>query len=147
MATVTKGLEGVIASETRIGDVRGDIGQLIYGGYDINELAGKVCFEEVVFLLWEGRLPNRKELQSLQDELKAARPLPHAVVTMLKSLPKEAPPMHVLRTGASLLGALDPEADLNTPEANRRKALQLVAQLPCIVAKWNRVRREHEIVP
>src|SRR5213593_1570587 len=107
MATVARGLEGIIAAPTRIGDVRGERGQLIYCGYDINDLAGKVCFEEVVFLLWEGRLPNREELQSLQDELKAARPLPHAVVEMLKLMPKTAAPMNVLRTGVSMLGALD----------------------------------------
>src|SRR5206468_335663 len=99
----------------------GDIGQLIYCGYDINELAGKVCFEEVVFLLWEGRLPDRKELEALQAELIAARPLPIAVVDMMRSLPKDAKPMHVLRTAVSMLGALDPDADLNTPEDNRRK--------------------------
>ena len=146
MATVTKGLEGVIASATRIGDVRGDIGELIYAGYDINELAGKVCFEEVVFLLWNLRLPNRKELETLQDELKASRMLPHAVVELMKTLPKNAPPMHVLRTAVSMLGALDPEADLNTPEANRRRALQLVAQFPGIVAKWHRIRQGLPIV-
>src|SRR5437773_3766778 len=146
MATVARGLEGIIAAPTRIGDVRGDIGELVYAGYDINELAGKVCFEEVVFLLWNLRLPNRKELETLQDELKASRMLPHAVVEMLKTLPKDAPPMHVLRTAVSMLGALDPEADLNTPEANRRRAGQLVAQLPGIVAKWHRIRQGLPIV-
>ncbi len=140
MTTVAKGLEGVVASTTRIGDVRGDVGELVYRGYNINELAGKVCFEEVVFLLWEDRLPNRAELQALQDELIAARPLPHAVVEMLKLLPKNAAPMNVLRTGVSMLGALDPEAELNTPEANRQKAIQLTAQLPVIVAKFHRIR-------
>ena len=109
MATVAKGLEGIIVSATRIGDVRGDIGELIYAGYDINELAGKVCFEEVVFLLWNGRLPNRGELQAIQADLIAARPLPNSVVEMLKSLSKDAKPMNVLRTAVSMLGALDPE--------------------------------------
>src|SRR5437762_3225486 len=69
MPVVSKGLEGIAVAQTRIGDVRGDVGQLIYYGYDINELAGKVCFEEVIHLLWEGRLPNRKELEQLGDEL------------------------------------------------------------------------------
>lgn len=147
MTAVTKGLEGIVAAATRIGDVRGDIGELIYCGYNINELAGKVCFEEVVHLLWNGRLPNRKELQALQNELIAARPLPIAVVDMLKSLPKDSKPMHVLRTTVSMLGALDPEADLNTPEANRRKAIQLTAQLPVIIAKFHRIRQGKPIVP
>ena len=147
MTIVAKGLEGIAVAQTRIGDVRGDIGQLIYCGYDINELAGKVCFEEVVHLLWEGRLPNRKELQALQNELIAARPLPNAVVEMMKALPKDAKPMHVLRTAISMLGALDPDADLNTPADNRRKAVQLTAQFPVVVAKWNRIRQGLPIVP
>ena len=146
MTIIAKGLEGIAVGQTRIGEVRGDVGQLIYCGYDINELAGKVCFEEVVYLLWNGRLPNRKELEQLQGELIAARPLPKAVVDMLRLLPKEAPPMHVLRTAVSMLGTLDSEADLNTPEANRRKALQLVAQFPVIVAKFHRIRQGLPIV-
>jgi citrate synthase len=146
MTIISKGLEGIAVAQTRIGDVRGDIGQLIYSGYDINELAGKVCFEEVVHLLWEGRLPNRRELEQLQGELVAARPLAKAVVDMLRLLPKDAPPMHVLRTAVSMLGALDPEADLNTPETNRRKAVQLVAQLPVIIAKFHRIRQGLPIV-
>jgi len=147
MAVVSKGLEGITVAQTRIGDVRGDIGQLIYCGYDINELAGKVCFEEVIFLLWEGRLPNRKELEQLNGELIAARPLPKAVVDLLRLVPKEAPPMHVIRTAVSMLGALDPEADLNTPEANRRKGMQLISQLPVIIAKFHRIRQGKETVP
>jgi citrate synthase len=146
MTTISKGLEGVIASTTRIGDVRGDKGELIYAGYDINELAGKVCYEEVVFLLWNLRLPKRAELEALQNELKMARMLPNAAVEMMKLLPKHAPPMHVLRTAVSMLGALDREADVNTPEANRQRAVQLVAQLPAIVAKWHRIRQDRPIV-
>ena len=88
MPVVSKGLEGIAVAQTRIGDVRGDIGQLIYYGYDINELAGKVCFEEVIHLLWEGRLPNRNELEQLESELIAARPLPKAVVDLLHLVPK-----------------------------------------------------------
>ena len=71
MPVISRGLEGVIAAETAVGDVRGDIGQLIYRGYDINELAGKVSFEEVVFLLWHGRLPNSSQLQELTTALRA----------------------------------------------------------------------------
>jgi citrate synthase len=147
MTIVSKGLEGIAVAQTRIGDVRGDIGQLIYSGYDINELAGKVCFEEVVYLLWEGRLPNRKELEQLQSELIASRPLPKAVVDLLRLVPKDAAPMHVLRTTVSMLGTLDPEADLNTPQVNRRKAIQLVAQFPAMVAKFHRIRQGLPIVP
>ncbi|HVM63173.1 MAG TPA: citrate synthase [Verrucomicrobiae bacterium] len=147
MTVVSKGLEGIAVAQTHIGDVRGDIGQLIYRGYDINELAGKVSFEEVVYLLWEGRLPNRKELEQLSGQLIAARPLPKAVIDFLHLVPKDASPMHVFRTAVSMLGALDPQADLNTPEVNRRKAVQLVAQFPSIVAQFHRIRTGKEIVP
>ena len=71
MAVISRGLEGIIAAETRIGDVRGDIGQLIYCGYDINELAGKVSYEEVVHLLWHNRLPTAHELDKLTTALRA----------------------------------------------------------------------------
>src|SRR5450432_3836933 len=73
MAVISRGLEGIIAAETRIGDVRGDIGQLIYCGYDINELAGKVSYEEVVHLLWHNRLPTARELDKLTTALRAHR--------------------------------------------------------------------------
>jgi citrate synthase len=146
MTVVSKGLEGIAVAQTRIGDVRGDIGQLIYRGYDINKLAGKVSFEEVIYLLWEGRLPNRKELKQLEGELIASRPLPKAAVDLLRLFPKDAPPMHVLRTVVSMFGALDPEADLNTPQANRRKAVQLTARLPVVTAYFHRIRSGKEPV-
>ena len=62
--TVARGLEGVVANSTRLSDVVGDKGQLIYCGYDINELAGKVSYKEVIYLLWKGKLPNRRELDA-----------------------------------------------------------------------------------
>src|SRR5256712_12967257 len=84
VATPAKGLEGVIAATTRLSDVRGDIGQLIYCGYDINELAGKVTFEEVVHLLHHDHLPNRQELDELKGLLAAKRELPKGVVSIIK---------------------------------------------------------------
>ena len=146
MTVLSKGLEGIAVAETQIGDVRGDIGQLIYQGYDINKLAGKVSFEEVIHLLWEGRLPNRKELKQLENELIASRPLPKAAVDLLHLFPRNAPPMHVLRTVVSMLGTLDSEADLNTPQANHRKAVQLTARLPVITAYFHRIRSGKELV-
>src|SRR5687767_7738795 len=109
--THAKGLEGIIAAETRLSDVRGEEGVLIYAGFDINELAGKVTFEETIHLLHENRLPNRNELSALKRTLAGYRPLPPKVVDLLRALPKETPPMHALRTGISALGCLDPQAD------------------------------------
>src|SRR5207244_3146062 len=103
-ANVSKGLEGIVAARTTLSDVRGDVGQLIYRGYDINELAGKVSYEEVVYLLHYGHLPNRKELAELKVTLAGNRDLPKGVIDMLKSLPKDTPPMHAIRTGISALG-------------------------------------------
>src|ERR1051326_2741611 len=96
--TPAKGLEGVVAASTRLSDVRGDIGQLIYCGYDINELAGKVTFEEVVHLLHHDHLPNAKELDELKSLLAFKRELPRGVVDIIKKFPKDTPPMHAIRT-------------------------------------------------
>lgn len=139
-----RGLEGVVAAETRLSDVKGDIGDLIYCGYNIDELAGQVSFEEVVYLLHQKRLPNRAELEALKRELGGFRDLPGKLIDILRLLPKETPPMHVLRTGVSALGCLDPEADDDQPEAQRRKAMKLIAQVPVITATWHRLRTGRE---
>jgi citrate synthase len=98
MSQISKGLEGIIANETRLSDVRGQEGQLIYCGYDINELAGKASFEEVVYLLWHDRLPNRIELDELKQQLAGERQLPDQVVEFIKTSPSTALPIDVLRT-------------------------------------------------
>src|SRR5213076_2414323 len=85
--THPRGLEGIVAADTRLSDVRGEEGVLIYAGYNINELAGNVCFEEVVHLLHENRLPNRAELAALKRTLASSRTLPGKVVDILRALP------------------------------------------------------------
>ncbi|MDP9291821.1 MAG: citrate synthase, partial [Verrucomicrobiota bacterium] len=104
MPVISRGLEGIIAAETCIGDVRGQEGQLIYRGYDINELAGNVSYEEVVHLLWHGRLPTKRELGNLTTALRAERELPQGVINFLKSAPKTAAPIDIMRTVVSMLG-------------------------------------------
>src|SRR4051812_35407005 len=104
MALISRGLEGVIAAETCVGDVRGAEGQLIYRGYDINELAGHVTYEEVVYLLWHGNLPNRAELNTLTTALRAERELPQGVIDFLSAAPKTAAPIDIMRTAVSMLG-------------------------------------------
>ena len=137
----SKGLEGIIAAHTRLSDVRGDIGQLIYCGYDINELAGQVSYEEVVHLLYHNHLPNAKELADLKAVLSGYRGLPQGVIDMLTSLPKDCPPMHAIRTGVSALGCYDTTADDDNMDAQRRKALRLIAQIPVITAYFHRSRQ------
>lgn len=137
-SVAVRGLEGVIAADTRIGYVDGVNGKLYYAGYDINDLAGKVCFEEVVFLLWNDRLPDRSELAELRQQLIAEMVLPEPLMDWFKRIPGETHPMVVLRSAVSDLAAYDPEAEDNSPEANRRKAIRLVARIPAIIAAYYR---------
>src|ERR1700761_7268833 len=109
MPVISKGLEGIVANSTRLSDVQGEKGQLIYAGYDINELAGKVTYEEIVHLLWHGHLPNRKELSDLERNLRTRRQLPKGVVDFILGAPKKANPMDVIRTAVSMLGLYDTE--------------------------------------
>lgn len=134
------GLENVVAAESSICKVNGTEGRLIYQGYDIHELAEHSNYEEVVHLLWFGRLPTREELKTLCKELGANRALPAEVVKMMKEFPKDSVPMEVLRTVASMLSMYDPDAEDNGREANIRKATRLTAQIPTIVAYWDCIR-------
>src|SRR5215204_2229785 len=146
-AVPAKGLEGVVAANTRLSDVKGDIGELIYAGYDINELAGKVTYEEVVHLLHYNHLPNKKELAELKARLAAARDLPEGVVKVIKALPKTTPPMHAIRTAISALGCFDETADDTSMDANRDKALRLIAQIPIVTAYFHRARQGKSLLP
>jgi citrate synthase len=141
MSQFAKGLEGVIANETRLGDVRGQEGQLIYCGYEINELAGKVSFEEVIFLLWNNRLPKQAELTELKQQLAEERELPAQVVEFIKTTPRTALPIDVLRTAISMLGLHDPSLLLDdTLAANQRRAIAIQARVSVIVAYFHRAR-------
>jgi citrate synthase len=141
MSQFAKGLEGVIANETRLGDVRGQEGQLIYCGYEINELAGKVSFEEVIFLLWNNRLPKQAELAELKQQLAEERELPTQVVEFIKTTPRTALPIDVLRTAISMLGLHDPTLLLDDSlAANQRRAIAIQAKVGVIVAYFHRAR-------
>src|SRR6187399_1256117 len=144
MTTETKpkaGLEDVVAGESAICYLDGDRGVLAYQGYDVHDLANAergASFEEVCFLLWHGRLPNRGELGDLQTQLAAARILPESILRHMKSLPK-VDGMDALRTLTSILGHYDPDASVSTPQANYRKAVRLTGQLGSLVATWGRL--------
>ncbi len=145
-AQPTKGLEGIVAANTRLSDVKGDIGELTYAGYNINELAGRVSYEEVVHLLHENRLPNAAELAALKKTLAGYRQLPAGVIDILKALPKETPPMHAVRTGISALGCFDPSADDDSIENSRKVALKLIAQIPIVTAYFHRLRQGKTLI-
>lgn len=145
---VSRGLEGIVANSTRLSDVIGDKGQLIYAGYDINELAGRVSYEEVVFLLWNNRLPNREELTSCANTLRSLRRLPDAVIEFLKTAPKNALPMDVMRTAVSMLGLYDPDIHRETtPEINRQRARSITAKIGVIAAYFHRARKGLPLPP
>jgi len=144
---VSKGLDGVVAAQTRLSDVRGESGELIYCGYDINELAGKVTYEEVVHLLHYNHLPNRRELDELKATLVAERELPQGVLDLLRAVPKDTPPMDVVRTAVSALGCFDPERDDPSQDGQRRKAMKLIARIPIITASFHRIRRGKDVPP
>jgi citrate synthase len=146
--TVSRGLEGVVANSTRLSDVLGDKGQLIYCGYDINELVGKVTYKEVIYLLWHQKLPNRKELSAFMRELRSQRELPGPVVDFLKSAPRDAGPMDVMRTAVSMLGLYDPDnGKETTPEINRRRAISITAKIGVIAAYFHRARNGKSLPP
>jgi citrate synthase len=146
--TVSRGLEGVIANSTRLSDVIGDKGQLIYCGYDINELAGKVSYKEVVYLLWHNKLPNGGELEEFTRELRGERQLPEPVIDFVKSAPRSAEPMDVMRTAISMLGLYDPDIGKEaTPEMNRRRAVSITAKIGVIAAYFHRARNGKPLPP
>lgn len=142
--TVTKGLAGVTAADTQLSRVDGEQGRLIYRGYSIEDLGEKASFEEVVYLLWNGDLPTRGQLDAFKAALISKRELPSAVLKTMREIPNEAHPMAVLRTVVSGLGLIDPQADDNSLPAARKKALLLTAVLPTIVAAWERIRNGQE---
>jgi citrate synthase len=133
------GLEDVVAATSAICYLDGDRGVLAYYGYDIHDLAQGATFEEVCYLLWHGRLPNRAELGDLQSQLAAARPLGEPVLRFMKQLPP-SDGMDALRTLTSILGHFDPEASESSQAANYRKAVRLTAQLASLVATYGRLQ-------
>src|SRR3954449_7512780 len=133
------GLEDVVAATSAICYLDGDRGVLAYYGYDIHDLARGASFEEVCYLLWHGRLPNRAELGDLQSQLAAARPLNEHLLRLMKALPA-SDGMDMLRTLTSALGQYDPEAGDNSQAANYRKAVRLTAQLGPLVAAYGRLQ-------
>jgi citrate synthase len=139
-----QGLEGVVAASTELSHVFGEEGKLVYRGYDIHELAGKASFEEVAHLLWIGHLPNAQELADLQRQFGENRVLPDAVIEGLRQVPKGANPMDVLRTGVSLLGAVDVDHFNGTPTLD--EAIELAARFPAILAAFSRLREGKEPV-
>ena len=145
-SSVNSGLEGVVAAATQTSLVDGKNGRLVYRGYDIDDLADHSTYEEVCHLVWYGRLPTRRELSEVEHSLAIQRELPKEIERLIGEAPATAHPMDVLRTAVSALGMYDPDARDNSPEANLRKAIRVTAQVPTIVAYFERLRSGKEPV-
>jgi citrate synthase len=146
MTHAAKGLEGVVATTSKICYIDGDQGVLAYRGIDIHELADNSTFEETCYLLWNGSLPSRGELKELQQRLAAERALDPAIIEFLRGAPKGASPMDVLRTAVSSLGLYDREEKNNDHAANVSKAIRLTSQIAMIVAAYDRLRKGKSVV-
>ena len=146
-AVAGKGLEGIVAANSGICFIDGEVGVLAYRGIDIHELAERSCFEETTYLLWNGRLPSELELGEFSSQLALARSVDQRIVDMLKTFPTSATPMEVLRTTVSALSFYDADEKDNSHDANVRKAYNLTAQIAVIVAIYDRIRKGLEIVP
>jgi citrate synthase len=143
---IARGLEGVVAAATNIAEVDGEHGRLTLRGYDISELCGQASFEEVAYLLWHGKLPNRSEYDSLLAEMRAARELPGPALAALRDLAPAADGMHILRMGASTLSIGDSDVDSLDKASCQRRAARLQAQMPALVAHAYRLKTGQDIV-
>ena len=134
-----RGLKGIVAADTQICDVDGDLGKLIYRGYNIHELAKSSSFEETAYLLFKGELPTSQQLADFNRVLIRHREIAPPVLAFLKTLPKNTPPMTALRSAVSMSGVHDPLAEVETPDANFEKSIRLTAEMTTIVAALRRI--------
>ena len=147
MSSFKAGLEDIVALRSEICFIDGQRRRLVYRGYDIGEFIGKATFEEVVYLLWHGELPTQAQLADLRQQIAAAQDLPRELIDLIRTFPRDAEPMAVLRTAVSTLGVVDPDANKSDRDANLRKSVRLLARIPMIIAYHARLREGREPVP
>ena len=133
-----RGLDGVVAAQTRLSQVDGQAGELIIGGYELKNLAGHVSFEEAAWLLWQGQLPNPAELDRMRREISAVRSLPETTMRVVQDAAK-APPIDALRMACATLSLDVANPDDISPAADRQDAMMLMARFPTIVAAHARL--------
>lgn len=141
MALAVKGLEGIVAAETKSSFIDGEKGILEYVGIAIDDLARNSTFEETVFLLWNNKLPSKAELDEFTGMLRDRYELPPGMEQRLVALPTSAQPMHVLRTMVSALAMHDLEPNKVDLPSARRKALNILGHVPTLIAYFDRYRR------
>jgi citrate synthase len=145
-ASRPKGLEGVVVGDTTISQVEGTEGRLSYRGYKIQDLAANSSYEEVLYLLLHGELPNKSQLIELERILRDRRDLPAEAMSVLRILPTKGEPIDVLRTVVSALALLDPDVNNTSPDAVTDKAITLAARMPTITAAYDRLRNGNQPV-
>ena len=141
------GLRGVKVADTRISDVNGEKGILIYRGYNAIDLSRRSTFEEVSFLLLHDHLPARPELEQFHADLISERPVPGVILEFMKMMPASAHPMDILQASVAILANYDLQLHDESREANFKKATRLIAKLPVVVAAWDRIRKGLEPIP
>src|SRR6476660_841187 len=134
------GLEGIVVARSRLCLIDGQKGILIYGGYDVGDLAEHSSYEETCFLILRGRLPTAEELESFRGDLAGARALSEEAASVIDMLATHAAPMEMLRTSVSADSFDDPDKDSNADDANVRKAMRLIAKMQTMVARYHRRR-------
>ena len=147
MVMSEKGLADVVAAQTEISDIDGQLGKLWYVGYDIDDLAASSTFEETVFLLHNRRLPMLDELEELTETLVNEREMTPFGSQLMETLAVQSSPMSMVRTSISAASAHDPDGWDTSAEANYRKALRLIARLPTRIAMYQRLRARQDVVP
>jgi len=138
------GLRGFTVASTKISDVDGAAGILIYRGYLAKDLAGKISFEEAVYLLLYEKLPQKDELADFKAQLSAERQVPPEIIAALKTRPRDALPMDILQSSVAMLAHHDSDTGEYSAEAANRIAIKLIAKFPTIVAAWERIRNNKE---
>jgi citrate synthase len=136
-----RGLENVVVASTKLSVIDGTAGRLSYAGYDIHDLAERATYEEVVFLLWYGELPNARELRDFSARLLAERTLSDSELKLVRGIPAEGHGMDALRTLVSGLAQLDPHADDLSADPVERIGVRVAAKMPALIAAWDRARR------
>jgi 2-methylcitrate synthase len=143
---VKKGLLGIVVDETEVSKVMPEINSLTYRGYAAQDLCARCEFEEVAYLILNKELPNKKQLKEFKKELSKEITLSKNLINILKQIPKKSHPMDVARTVVSLMGLEDKENKDNSPNANLRKAIRILAKTPTALAAFYRLRKGKKII-
>ena len=144
---IKKGLLGIVVDETEVSKVMPEINSLTYRGYAAQDLCAKCKFEEVAYLILNGELPNKKQLQKFEKQERKERKLSKTLLDDIKKFPKKAHPMDVARTAVSIMGLEDRETKDNSPKANMRKVMRIFAKTPVALAAFYRSRKGKKIIP